>query len=288
MPELANVNSLFIPLPEARVSIEDRGFQFGDGIYEVIIAYDGRPFLLDQHMRRLRGSASAVGLDYDFDKAPLEPVIAEGLRQSDISGDVLIYVQLTRGVGSRAHVPPEGIEPTLVMTFRSAPRIPHELRLRGARLITVPETRWARCYIKAITLLPNALARNAALRRGYDDAIFVTAAGEVRECSASNLFIVDSGGIKIPPRTESILHGVTQYFLMECAAGIGLSVTEEAFDVETLLRADEVFMSSTTLEALGVTSVDDQPIGDGRVGPTTRRLCEEFKKRAKAMLGLQE
>ena len=120
MPELANINGRFIPLSEARVPIEDRGFQFGDGIYEVIIAYDGRPFLLDQHMRRLRGSASAVGLEYDFDKAPLEPVIAEGLRQSGISGDVIIYVQLTRGVGSRAHVPPGGIKPTLVMTFRSA------------------------------------------------------------------------------------------------------------------------------------------------------------------------
>jgi len=281
MPELAYVNGVFGPIAEATVSIEDRGFQFGDGVYEVIVAYDGRLFLLELHMRRLRRSAAAIMLDYDFDEDPLEPVIAEGLRRCEFS-DALVYVQLTRGVAPRSHEIPENITPTVVMTFKPLPVVPDELRQRGARMMTTLDTRWANCYVKAIILLPNVIAKNEALRRGYDDAIFVTETGEVRECTAYNLFIAKDGKLTIPPRTESILHGVTQGLLLECAAAIGLKVNEEAFDIATLCAADEVFMSGTTVDALGITSVNDQPIGDGRVGPITRRLYEEFVKRSRA------
>lgn len=281
MPELAYVNGVFGSIAEATVSIEDRGFQFGDGVYEVIVAYDGRLFLLELHMRRLRRSAAAIMLDYDFDADPLEPVIAEGLRRCEFS-DALVYVQLTRGVAPRSHEIPENITPTVVMTFKPLPVVPDELRQRGARMMTTLDTRWANCYVKAIILLPNVIAKNEALRRGYDDAIFVTETGEVRECTAYNLFIAKGGKLTIPPRTESILHGVTQGVLLECAAAIGLKVNEVAFDIPTLCAADEVFMSGTTVDALGITSVDDQPIGDGRVGPITRRLYEEFVKRTRA------
>ena len=281
MPELAYVNGVFGPIAEATVSIEDRGFQFGDGVYEVIVAYDGRLFLLELHMRRLRRSAAAIMLDYDFDEDPLEPVIAEGLRRCGFL-DALVYVQLTRGVAPRSHEIPENITPTVVMTFKPLPVVPDELRQRGARMMTTLDTRWANCYVKAIILLPNVIAKNEALRRGYDDAIFVTETGEVRECTAYNLFIAKDGKLTIPPRTESILHGVTQGLLLECAAAIGLKVNEEAFDIATLCAADEVFMSGTTVDALGITSVNDQPIGDGRVGPITRRLYEEFVKRSRA------
>ncbi len=281
MPELAYVNGVFGPIAEATVSIEDRGFQFGDGVYEVIVAYDGRLFLLELHMRRLRRSAAAIMLDYDFDEDPLEPIIAEGLRRCEFS-DALVYVQLTRGVAPRSHEIPENITPTVVMTFKPLPVVPDELRQRGARMMTTLDTRWANCYVKAIILLPNVIAKNEALRRSYDDAIFVTETGEVRECTAYNLFIAKGGKLTIPPRTESILHGVTQGLLLECAAAIGLKVNEEAFDIATLCAADEVFMSGTTVDALGITSVDDQPIGDGRVGPITRRLYEEFVKRSRA------
>ena len=281
MPELAYVNGVFGPIAEATVSIEDRGFQFGDGVYEVIVAYDGRLFLLELHMHRLRRSAAAIMLDYDFDADPLEPVIAEGLRRCGFL-DALVYVQLTRGVAPRSHEIPENITPTVVMTFKPLPVVPDELRQRGARMMTTLDTRWANCYVKAIILLPNVIAKNEALRRGYDDAIFVTETGEVRECTAYNLFIAKGGKLTIPPRTESILHGVTQGLLMECAAAIGLKVNEEAFDIATLCAADEVFMSGTTVDALGITSVDDQTIGDGRVGPITRRLYEEFVKRSRA------
>ncbi|UCC32649.1 MAG: aminotransferase class IV [Phycisphaerales bacterium] len=281
MPELAYVNGVFGPIAEATVSIEDRGFQFGDGVYEVIVAYDGRLFLLEPHMHRLRRSAAAIMLDYDFDADPLEPIIAEGLRRCEFS-DALVYVQLTRGVAPRSHDVPEKITPTVVMTFKPFPVVPEELRQRGARMMTTLDTRWANCYVKAITLLPNVIAKNEALRRGYDDAIFVSETGEVRECTAYNLFIAKDDELTIPLRTESVLHGVTQSFLLECAAAIGLKVNERAFDIATLCAADEVFMSGTTVDSLGITSVDDRRIGDGRVGPITRRLYEEFVKRSRA------
>lgn len=280
MGELAYVNGVFGPIAEAKASIEDRGFQFGDGIYEVIVAYDGKLFLVEQHMRRLRRSAAGIALDYDFEGRPLEAIIAEGLRRSELR-DAMIYIQITRGAAPRSHAIPAGLTPTVVMTFKPLPRLPDELRERGARVITTLDIRWANCYIKAITLLPNILAKNEALRRGYDDAIFLSAGGEVRECTSANIFMVSDGSLHIPPRTESILHGVTQGFLIDCAASIGLPVREEPIPVELLRRADEVFMSGTAAEVLAITSIDDRPVGDGRVGPITQRLYDEFLRRAR-------
>ena len=278
MGELAYVNGVFGPIAEAKVSIEDRGFQFGDGIYEVIVAYDGRLFLVEQHMQRLRRSAAGIALDYDFEGRPLEPIIAEGLRRSELR-DAMIYIQITRGAAPRSHAIPAGLTPTVVMTFKPLPRLPDELRERGARVITTLDIRWANCYIKAITLLPNILAKNEALRRGYDDALFISAGGEVRECTSANIFMVSDGSLHIPPRTESILHGVTQGFLIDCAAAIRLPVREEPIPVERIRRADEVFMSGTAAEVLAITSIDDRAVGDGRVGPITQRLYDEFLRR---------
>ena len=280
MPELAYVNGVFGPPADAMVSIEDRGFQFGDGIYEVIVAYDGRLFLLEPHMRRLRRSAAGIGLDFDFDANPLAPIIADGLRRSGLD-DALVYVQLTRGVAPRSDAIPEGLTPTVVMTFKPLPAVPEELRQRGARVMTTLDTRWRNCYIKTITRLPNLLAYNEALRRGYDDAVFVTQTGQVRECTSSNVFIAQGDRLVTPPRTESVLHGVTQEFLVDCAVAISLKTEERAFDVESLLAADEVFMSGTTVEVLAITAVDDKPIGTGLVGPISQRLYREFKRRSR-------
>jgi len=278
MVELAYVNGVFGPIAEAKVSIEDRGFQFGDSIYEVIVAYDGRLFLVERHMQRLRRSAAGIGLDYDFDCQPLEPIITEGLRRSDL-GDALIYIQLTRGAAPRSHAIPAGLTPTVVMTFKLLLPLPAVLRSRGAKVITTLDNRWANCYIKATTLLPNVLAKNEAIRRGYDDVIFVAADREVRECSSANIFLVSGGNLHIPPRNESILHGVTQGFLIECAEAIGVSVREEPIPMESLRRADEVFMSGTAAEVLAITSIDDRAVGDGRVGPITQHLYDEFLRR---------
>lgn len=280
MAELAYVNGVFGPIAEATVSIEDRGLQFGDGIYEVIVAYGGRLFLLEAHMHRLRQSAAAIKLEYDFDAFPLEPIIADGLKRSEF-GDAMIYLQITRGTAPRSHMIPEVIRPTVIMTFKPLPPIPEELFQRGVSVMTTPDTRWAKCYVKAVTLLPNVLAKSEARDTGYDDAIFVSESGEVRECTSSNVFIANGGRLMFPPRTESVLHGVTQGFVLECASALGVSVTEQAFHVDALRSADEVFMSGTTVEVLGITSVDGHPVGNGSVGPITRQLRDEFIRRVR-------
>lgn len=280
MPELAYLNGSFGPIASAVVSIEDRGFQFGDAVYEVIAVYNGRPFLLEQHLTRLRRSLAGIGIEFDVKHAGLEASIHEGIRRSGFT-DTMVYIQISRGAAPRSHAIPEGLTPTVVMTFKALPGVPDDLRERGASVMTTREIRWAHCYIKAVTLLPNILAKNESLRRGYDDAIFVTDGGEVRECTSSNIFIARRGELLMPPRTEAVLHGITQGYLLACAEGIGLPIREQAFNADALRAADEAFMSGSISEVLGITRIDDRPVGDGTVGPITRRLYAEFMRRAR-------
>ena len=286
MEALAYVNGTFCPITEAKVSIQDRGFQFGDSIYEVVATYDGRPFLIDAHMQRMARSAAHIGLAYDFDEHPLEQIIAEGLRRCGIA-DAVVYIQLTRGVAPRSHaVPDPPVAPTVVMTFTPRPIVSAEDRERGVSVMTVRDDRWARCFIKAVTLLPNVLAKTEAVRQGCYDAIFVSADGEVREATSANVFVVRDGRIAMPPRDESVLHGITQGFIMQCAAAIDVSIEERVVRLEDLQTADEMFLSNTMVEVLPITRIDDHPVGDPRVddpllGPVTRRIYEEFLRRAR-------
>lgn len=280
MPELAYVNGVFGPIAEAKVSIDDRGFQFGDGIYEVIVAYEGKPFLLDRHLDRFRHSADGIRLEYDFTGRPLAPIVEEGIRRAGFP-DTMVYIQVTRGQAPRIHAIPAGLTPTVVMTFKALPVVPESLRERGASAMTIRDIRWANCYIKAITLLPNILAKSEAVRLGFDDSIFVADDGEVRECTSANIFLVKDGRLYFPPRNASVLHGITQSFIMECAAGINMPIHEERIDLMMLRQADEVFLSSTLQEVLGITTIDKRPVGDGTVGPFTRMLFAEFRRRSR-------
>ncbi len=282
--ELAYLNGVFVPVDEAKISIEDRGFQFGDGIYEVIAAYDGRPFLAERHLARLKRSAAAIGLDFDPDQHPLMPIIDQGLRRCGFK-DTLVYIQITRGTAPRSHTIPAGMKPTVVMTFKPLPTVPEERRRRGLKVMTIPDGRWAKCHIKAIILLPNVLARHQAIAQGYDDAIFVTDAGEVRECTSANVFVVHGSNMATPCRTESVLHGITQGFIFDCAAAIGLQLEERIIHRDSLRDADEVFMSSTTVEVLAITSIDGHAIGSGHVGPITQRIHDEFRSRSRELTG---
>jgi D-alanine transaminase len=214
---------------------------------------------------------------------PLNPIISEGLDRFG-PGNVMIYIQITRGVAPRAHIFEPGMTPTVVITFRPLPAVADELRRGGVSLMTTPEIRWAKCSIKAITLLPNVLARTEAKTKGFFDALFVTDAGLVSESTAANIFTVSSGVVRMPRRTESILHGVTQSFLLDCAESIGVAVEEADITRDELLVADEVFLSGTLYEVLGVTSVDGKPIGAGTVGAATRRLSAAFRQRMMASL----
>lgn len=260
------------------VSVEDRGFQFGDGVYEVLVASEHGVFLLEEHLRRLKRSAAAVGIQYDFDRRPLAPIIFEGLKRCGFN-PAMIYIQLTRGVAPRHHVAPDLIEPTLVVTWRRRNLLPEAERASGVKVITTKDIRWDHCFIKAITLLPNVMAKTEAYRRGCFDALFVTEGGEVRESTTANAFVVRGGKVRIPPRNESILHGITQGFVIQCAKNIGVDLQEARIDLEELRTADEVFLSSTTIEVLSVTSIDDRPVADGKPGPIAGRLFDEFCRR---------
>jgi D-alanine transaminase len=197
----------------------------------------------------------------------------------------MVYIQVSRGVAPRSHIIPDDITPTLVMTFRPLVPLPEAIRLRGAKIMTMADTRWANCFIKAVTLLPNVLARHAARKKGFDDALFVAADGEVREGTSSNVFLARNGRLLFPPRTHSVLHGCTQGFLLECAAAIELPVVEERITRDALHAADEVFISSTTIEVLGVTQIDEHRVGDGRVGPITQRLHNTFRQGVRTACG---
>ncbi len=282
MKELAYLDGVFGPISEAKVSIEDRGFQFGDSLYEVIAVYNGQPFLLHEHIQRMRTGAGAISLAYDFDNNPLEPIIQEGITRSQIN-DAYVYIQITRGVAPRAHGIPQDLVPTVVMTFKPLPPVPADRRAQGLRMITLRDDRWANCYIKATTLLPNILAKSEATRRGYDDAVFVASDGSVRECTSANIYTVNDGSIVFPPRTHSVLHGITQGFLMLCAADAGIGIKEARIDVAALQTSDEVFMSNTMVEVLGVTCIDDKTIGQGKPGPVTKKLYEAFCSRARGV-----
>ena len=147
--------------------------------------------------------------------------------------------------------------------------------------MVVSDDRWRNCSIKATTLLPNVLARHAARKRGFDDALFVSASGEVRECTSANVFMVKGAALHFPPRTESVLHGITQNFLFECAREVDVAVDEKPISLDTLKAADEVFLSSTTHEVLGITQIDEFAVADRQVGPVTKRLYEAFVRRAR-------
>lgn len=275
MSELAYLNGVFSPIDEAKVSIEDRGFQFGDSIYEVIVSYEGKLFQPKEHLQRMKRSAEAIKLKYDFENQPLEPIIEEGIRRSELN-DAMVYIQITRGVAPRNHTIPSKSVPTVVMTFKPRLVTPEDVRQRGIKMVTVTDTRWAKCYIKAVILLPNVLAKYEAAQRGCDDAIFVTADGEVRECTSANIFIAKNNQLIFPQRDESILHGITQNFLLNCAQSINVETKEQRITVEELFDADEVFMSNTTVEVLGITTIDGKPINAGNVGPLTKRIYEAF------------
>ncbi|MEE9293901.1 MAG: aminotransferase class IV [Phycisphaerae bacterium] len=275
MPEIAYVNGRFCPIDEAVISINDRGFQFADSVYEVVAAYEGAPFRLQAHLDRLRRSLSLIDMEIDERRIDFAGIIREGIARAGFAR-TLAYLQVTRGVQARSHLHSADLAPTVVATFRPKPEVDPAARAAGISVVTVCDTRRVECEIKATALLANVLALNRARRKGYDDAIFVSPAGEIREGTASNVFVVRHGMLMTPVCDASILHGVTRQFVLECARRIEHPVRETRLTVADLQSADEAFFSSTTQDILAVTRVNRKPIGSGGVGPVTERLCETF------------
>ncbi len=273
MPEIAYINGTFLPLEEAKVPVEDRGYQFADAVYEVVRTYHGRPFALDEHLVRLCHSLAAVQIPLPCPVDQLKTVIGEIIRRAGFA-ETLVYLQISRGVAKRHRGFPEHQHPTLVLTARELPDTRH-LREHGLTVITVPDNRWGRCDIKSVGLLANVLAYHAAHQAGAGDAIFVEADGTVNEATAANVFILRHGELLTPPESYRILSGITRHKILDAARAAGIPALERRVTRADLLAAEEAFLSSTTAEVVPILAVDGHPIP---AGPLARRIYEQFLK----------
>lgn len=271
------INGEFVPIDQLVIPIDERGHQFGDGVYEVIRVYKGKPFMLAEHLERLKQSADAIRLKsrYCFDQ--IGEFIKQGIEKSGLADqDAQVYLQLTRGIAPRQHLFPN-VPSSLTMTIRPATILPEHLRKEGATAMSLPDERWANCYIKSLNLLPNILAKQTAHDAGYYEAILYKD-GYVTEGSSSNVFMVKDGNIYTTPLTKQILPGITRHVVQNLANSLSIPFEEKHFSVEELKGADEVFITSTVAEVLPIVKVDDTKIGAGTPGAITNQLYAEFKK----------
>jgi D-alanine transaminase len=274
--EIAYLNGAFLPRDEARISPDDRGFNFGDGLYEVTPFYRGRPFRLGSHLTRLgRGLRE---LEISLDAASLAPLHDELIRMNGLEGEemAIVYLQVTRGTAPRAHpFPDPPVSPTVWAWARPFRRPSEEEWERGYAAISVPDRRWARADLKTIQLLPNAMAQQAAKAAGATDALFVRD-GLALEGGQTNLFAVFDGVLATHPASNQILHGISRAVVLEAAAALGIPVEERPIPFSTLSRASELLFTGTTTEVRPTVRLDGVPVGDGTVGPVARALHGAF------------
>ena len=274
MPDVAFINGRFLPWKDATVSIDDRGFQFGDGIYEVVRTYRGVPFELDAHLNRLNRSAQELQILQPYSRTQWVHWIGQGLSQAGYQ-EAKVYIQITRGAAPRDHAFPLGVPPTVVMTIREIHPLSLEVRQAGVAACTCEDRRWDRCDIKSLNLLGNVLAREEARKAGVFEAILVKN-GLVTEGSLSNVMAVQSGTLVTAPEGPRILSGVTRTVALELAKSESIPVEERFLPLESLYAADEVFLTGTTIEVLGVVRIDGRTISSGQPGPITRTLAARW------------
>ncbi|MCB2262749.1 MAG: aminotransferase class IV [Candidatus Thiosymbion ectosymbiont of Robbea hypermnestra] len=270
------LNGKFIPLGEASVPVMDRGFLFGDGVYEVIPVYGGHPFRLSQHMARLDNSLQSIRMENPLRPDDWERIFAR-LLDSTAKTDQLLYLQITRGVDqTRNHLFPQGAEPTvLVMTWALGPRDPAIPRT-GFAAIVLEDNRWQRCDIKATALLGNVLLRQEAEDAAATEAILVRD-GLVTECSSTNPFIVQNGELLTPPVSSLLLRGVTRDLVLELARDAAIPCAERQITRDELETADEIWISSSSREVQPITLLDGKPVGAGVPGARWRQIDALFQ-----------
>lgn len=280
MSRIAYVNGRYRPLCDAMVHIEDRGYQFSDGVYEVCEVRDGRLVDERRHMERLQRSLGELRIALPMGLPALSVVLHETVRRNRVA-DGLVYLQVTRGVARRDHAfPPPGTRPSVVVTARNLDRARGEAAAAdGISVITTPDTRWARVDIKAVALLPNVLAKQAAREAGAREAWFVDRDGFVTEGSSSNAWIV-TGDNKVVtrPAGHEILKGITRAVVLDVAASQGLTLEERAFTVAEVLQAGEAFVTSASQSVTSVVRVDGHAVGGGTPGPIARALRRAFHR----------
>jgi D-alanine transaminase len=280
MSRVAYVNGRYVPHRDAQVHVEDRGYQFADGVYEVIYLHQGRLIDADLHLQRLARSLRELRIPKPLGDTALRAIIDELLTRNRIANG-LIYMQVTRGVARREHAfPRPGTRPSLVVTLRRTPAFPKNLDGWSGAAITVPDQRWARCDIKSVGLLPNVLAKQAAREQGAVEAIMVDADGTVTEGSSTTVWMVDSAGVlRTRTLSERVLPGCTRAALAGELRDAGIGFEQRPFSVAELRAAREIFLTSATSFVKPMVRLDGAPVGDGTPGPVARRLFEMLARR---------
>lgn len=279
MSRIAYVNGQYVPHRHAAVHVEDRGYQFADGVYEVIAVQRGELIDLEPHFDRLDRSLREIDVAPPMSRRALTMVIDEVVRRNAVR-DGIVYLQVTRGVAQRDHGFPKNAKPALVVTARNT-RSKAPQQERGVSVITLPDLRWKRCDIKSVALLPNVLGKQTAVEAGAYEAWLTDADGNVTEGTASNAWIVtDKDELVTRHADNAILRGVTRLAVRALAAEHGLTLVERAFSVAEAKAAREAFLTSTTSTVMPVVRIDDAQIGDGKPGPVTRHLRKLYAAHA--------
>ena len=276
------LNGEFLPLEEAKVPVLDRGFIYGDGIYELIPVYAGRPLRLKEHLARLQRSLDAIRLANPHTDAEWAALI-DAMIAKNGSGDIYVYFQITRGVAKRDHAFPKDTPPTVFMMASPLPTPPREQVENGVACVTMQDNRWLRCDIKAISLLGNVLLRQAALDAGGAEAVMFRD-GLLTEGSASNILVARDGKLLAPPKDHLILPGVTYDLVLELDAKYGVPFEVREITEAEVRSADELMLTSSTKEVLAITQLDGKPVGNGKPGPIFRQLhglYQDYKARLK-------
>jgi D-alanine transaminase len=278
----AYLNGTFLPLDQAQVSVMDRGFLFGDGIYEVIPVYNRKLFRLPHHLKRLQNSLDGVRIGNPLTDAEWSELLIE-LVGRNAGDDQAVYLQVTRGAAARRdHAFPVDTRPTVFAMSTPAPAVSTRASEAGVKAITLPDIRWQQCDIKAITLLPNVLMRQQAIDAATAEAILIKN-GYAIEGAASNLFIVLNGDLVTPPNGPALLPGITRDLILELAAANGIPFREAGIPEQKLEQAEEIWLTSSTREISPVTHLNDRLIGDGQPGALWRRMIRLYQDYKEAL-----
>ena len=280
MVQVVFLNGQFLPLDEAKVPVLDRGFIFGDGIYEVVPVYSRVPFRLDEHLARLERSLAAVQIRNPYGRTEWRGIIAELVQRQEFD-DQGVYFQVTRGVAKRDHAFPRDAEPTVFMMATPLVNPPREQVENGAEAVSAIDYRWLRCDIKSTSLIGNVLLRQLSAEAGAAETILFRD-GRLTEASASNVFVVKAGVVLAPPKSSLILPGITYDVVIELAQAGGVPLELREVGEAEVRGADELWVSSSSKEVLAIVRLDGAPIGEGRPGPVFRRmyrLYQDFKQK---------
>lgn len=271
------LNGEFLPHQNAKVHIEDRGMQFADGVYEVTLMYNNKLIDNDRHIERLFNSLAGLGIKHNYTKEQLTKLSLMLFAQNNLTSGT-IYLQITRGVAPRNQNIPIGIIPTIIATVSPLNNNSIVSYKHGISVMTETDIRWQYCNIKSINLIAGSLMKQKADNLGYDDAILLKN-DLITECCFSNLFIVDHNGQLVTRNLDnSVLPGITRQRIIELAIDAGIKVVERAFNYNELVQAQEIFSTSTTLLVRPITSIDNIPVGNGKIGETTKKLSSLYHK----------